>query len=107
MDKSDKLTCSNTTTGVLVRRGRSQPTVADASSPGVLVGFGVPGDLRSSGGDQAVMCQFLHPQVPGGAAVHPIVPRRDAIVVTVAGTVGGEDQRVGRGRDACGGRKVN
>lgn len=70
-------------------------TVADAGSSGVLAGFGISGELRPRGGDQAVVGQLLHPEVPGGAAVYPVVPRRNALVVVVLpGAVCGEDERL-------------
>lgn len=75
-------------------RRRSHLTVTDARRPGVLAGFGVSGELRARGGDQAVVRQLLDPQVPGSAAVDPVVPRRDALVVVIPRAVRREDQRL-------------
>lgn len=69
-------------------------TVADAGSSGVLAGFGISGELRPRGSDQAVVGQLLHPEVPGGAAVYPVVSRRDALIVVLPGAVCGEDERL-------------
>lgn len=75
-------------------------TVTDAGSSGVLAGFGVSGELCPCGGDQAVVSQLLYPQVPGGAAIDPVVPRRHPLIVVFPGAVCGEDERLGRGSDA-------
>lgn len=80
-------------------------TVTDAGSSGVLTGFGVSGELRPCGGDQAVVSQLLYPQVPGGAAIYPVVPRRHPLIVVFSGAVCGEDERLRRGSDAWEARK--
>lgn len=75
-------------------------TVIDASSSGVLTGFGISGELCPCGGDQAVVSQLLYPQVPGGAAIYPVVPRGHPLIVVFSGAVCGEDERLRRGSDA-------
>lgn len=69
-------------------------TVSDAGSSGVLTGFGVSRQLRPRGSDQAVVGQLLDPQVPGGAAVRPKVPRGHPLILVFSGAVGGEDERL-------------
>lgn len=79
---------------------QSHFTVTDTRGSGVLAGFSVSGDLRSRGGNQAVVCQLLHPQIPGSIAIYPIVPRWDPLVVALPSAICGEDQRLRGGCDA-------
>ena len=81
-------------------KGQKVLTVKDVGGPGLLAGLGVPGQLGARGGDQAVVGQLLHPQVPGGAAVDAVVPRRHALVVLLARPVRREDERLRGGREA-------
>lgn len=75
-------------------------TVIGAGSSGVLTGFGISRELRPRGGDQAVVCQLLYPQVPGGAAIYSVVPRRHPPIVVFSAAICGEDERLRRGSDA-------
>lgn len=84
--------------GVLLRQ--RDFTITDSRSSRILAGLGVSGELRPRGGNQAVVCQLLHPQIPGSAAVYPVVPRWDALIIILHGTVSSKDQGLGGSSDA-------
>lgn len=83
---------------MLIRQ--SDFTITDTRSSGVLAGLGISRKLRPSGGNQAVMCQLLYPQIPGSTAIYPIVPWWDPLIVILPGAICGEDQRLWGGCDA-------
>lgn len=83
---------------MLIRQ--SDFTITDTRSSGVLAGLGISRKLCPSGGNQAVMCQLLYPQIPGSTAIYPIVPWWDPLIVILPGAICGEDQRLWGGCDA-------
>ena len=88
---------------VLIRQ--SDFTVADTCGSGVLAGLGISRKLRPRGGNQAVVCQLLYPQIPRSAAIDPVVPWWDPFIIIVPGAICGEDQGLGGGCDASEGRQ--
>lgn len=83
---------------MLIRQ--SDFTITDTRSSGFLAGLGISRKLCPSGGNQAVMCQLLYPQIPGSAAIYPIVPWWDPLIVILPGAICGEDQWLWGGCDA-------
>lgn len=83
---------------VVIRQ--SDFTITDARDPGILAGLGISRKLCPRGRNQTVVCQFLHSQIPWSAAIYPIVPWWDTLVVILSSAFCREDQRLGGSSDA-------